>query len=617
MALRCPPRHNEIFPCWIARPECIFMCMKRVTVTLRLIPPVVFWCILWGIGRGQTPETETSPLPRHATPEERVIAPAYTAPSTVRQLPPARPVRTMAEFEELEGIIVRWAYNTQNLLLSQIVDAAQEEGRVWIITRPGTSDSANIKAYLASRSIPLTNIEFLSVSTNSIWSRDYGPWCVYDVETDSMAIVDFRYNRPRPLDDVVPVALAQHWGLPLYQTVSMPDSLSHPGGNFMVDGSGTGFASKLIHQENRVHAPGAIDSILRRYNGIASFIVMDTLLYDGIHHIDMHMKMLDEETILVGRYPVNISDYQQIEATVEYLRTLMNSYGRPYRIIRIPMPADAAGRYPPQSYYLTYVNAVIINRSILVPVYGLPSDAEALQIWREAMPGYRILGFDCNAIIPQSGAIHCITKEIGVSEPLRFRHKRLWEAAATDTSYPIEATVRVRSGVDSVLLHWRADSSAPFTSLLLHNSGGTFRTNIPRQPQGSRVEYYLEAVSRSGRRGTFPLVGADGAFRFMVHSSAASARMESPADFVLHQNYPNPFNPVTTITFAIPHRGVQRVALTLYDVLGREVMRVFEGRLEGGTHRAVVDASHLPSGMYLYKLSVEHLVTVRKMAVVK
>lgn len=37
--------------------------------------------------------------------------------------------------------------------------------------------------------------------------------------------------------------------------------------------------------------------------GIDRYIKMDELPYDGIHHIDMHMKLLDEETLLVGEYP--------------------------------------------------------------------------------------------------------------------------------------------------------------------------------------------------------------------------------------------------------------------------------------------------------------------------
>jgi agmatine deiminase len=206
----------------------------------------------------QLSEVEQNPLPRHMTWEELQMKDSYIPPAGVAVTPPPNPVRTMAEWEELEGVTVRWAFGTQNVLLRQIVGAARLEGKVWIIVRPGTSDSTNIKSYLTSGGVPLTNIEFLSTGTNTIWIRDYGPWTVYDVTNDSMAIVDFRYNRPRPLDDVIPVDLAARWGLPIYQTVQMPDSLVHTGGNFMVDGFGTGFASRLIHQENPLQTPAAM-----------------------------------------------------------------------------------------------------------------------------------------------------------------------------------------------------------------------------------------------------------------------------------------------------------------------------------------------------------------------
>lgn len=39
------------------------------------------------------------------------------------------------------------------------------------------------------------------------------------------------------------------------------------------------------------------------YLGLDRYIKMETLPYDDIHHIDMHMKLIDEETILVGQFP--------------------------------------------------------------------------------------------------------------------------------------------------------------------------------------------------------------------------------------------------------------------------------------------------------------------------
>lgn len=510
----------------------------------------------------------------------------------------------MAEFEELEGIVVRWAYGTFDLLLSQIVDAAQEEGRVWILIRPSTSDSNNIKNYLASRSIPLTNIEFLSINTNSIWSRDYGPWTVYDVTNDSLGIVDFRYNRPaRPLDDVVPVALASRWSAPLYQTVQMPDSLVHTGGNFMVDGFGTGFASRLIVNENLHLTESLMDTILAKYCGLTRLVRMNTLQYDEIHHIDMHMKLLDEETLLIGQYPVNVSDYITIENTVNYIRTLTNCYGRPYRIVRIPMPPSLSGGYPPSSNYYTYTNSVIINKTVLVPLYGFPLDGQALQIYRDAMPGYTIIGYDCNAIIPSLGAIHCVTKEIGVREPVHITHAPLANAMDSLHDYRVSGQIKVRSGVDSAFVFWRTDSTQAFNRIQLIDSVGTFIGYIPRLTAPSRVSYYISTRTVSGRTVNKPLVAPSGTYVFNVMDSSVTSVPDStsPTEFSLSQNYPNPFNPVTVLGYSLPASA--RVELKVYTILGEELQTLFSGDQTEGSYTAVWDASRFPSGVYFYRLS--------------
>lgn len=52
---------------------------------------------------------------------------------------------------------------------------------------------------------------------------------------------------------------------------------------------------------------------------------METLPYDGIHHIDMHMKLLDEETLLVSKYPTGVADGPQIEANIQYV---LNNFNR-------------------------------------------------------------------------------------------------------------------------------------------------------------------------------------------------------------------------------------------------------------------------------------------------
>ncbi|HYE95926.1 MAG TPA: T9SS type A sorting domain-containing protein [Rubricoccaceae bacterium] len=82
--------------------------------------------------------------------------------------------------------------------------------------------------------------------------------------------------------------------------------------------------------------------------------------------------------------------------------------------------------------------------------------------------------------------------------------------------------------------------------------------------------------------------------------SVSSEETEAPTSFQLHEAYPNPFNPATRIGFDLPEAADVRLAV--YDVLGREVAVLAEGRHTAGTHEVVFDAAGLPSGVYVYRL---------------
>jgi hypothetical protein len=69
-----------------------------------------------------------------------------------------------------------------------------------------------------------------------------------------------------------------------------------------------------------------------------------------------------------------------------------------------------------------------------------------------------------------------------------------------------------------------------------------------------------------------------------------------PAAFALSQNYPNPFNPSTRLTLSVPSRG--SVSLKVFDMLGREVARIFEGDRDAGTYEVNWYAAGFPSGAY-------------------
>lgn len=86
-------------------------------------------------------------------------------------------------------------------------------------------------------------------------------------------------------------------------------------------------------------------------------------------------------------------------------------------------------------------------------------------------------------------------------------------------------------------------------------------------------------------------------------------------DFKLYQNYPNPFNPTTTISFDLPF--TTEITLTVYDILGREVKILYKGEAGAGNYTTQFDASGLPGGMYLYRLSSPERSIAKKMLLLK
>ena len=107
----------------------------------------------------------------------------------------------------------------------------------------------------------------------------------------------------------------------------------------------------------------------------------------------------------------------------------------------------------------------------------------------------------------------------------------------------------------------------------------------------------------------------------------------APFDFELSQNYPNPFNPSTIIKFTVPtspfnpspfqgEGNRERLfSLTIYDILGKEIAVLINEQKPPGNYEVEFNTSsinkNLPSGVYIYKLTVGSFSQSRKMLLLK
>ena len=478
------------------------------------------------------PAFSQDPLPKWMTEEESKIYQNYLdeIPATKQANPPSVPPRTPAEFEEAQGVVIAWA--SYQSVLREIVRHSRTVATVYIIT----SNVSSVQNYLNNGGVSLQNVVFVQAPFNSVWIRDYGPQSVYLADTGELAFVDWVYNRPRPDDNQVPQVMANQLSVPFFQMTNSPNRLVATGGNFMSDGFGTGFSSKLILAENGSLSEAQIDNIMLKYKGINRYIKMEELPFDNISHIDMHMKLLNEETLLVGEFPTGVSDGPQIEANLQYvLENYPSVYNRPYKVVRIPMVPSAIGNYPPNAHYRTYTNALILNGIVLVPTYGHQLDNVGLQIFRDAMPGYEIIAMDGEATIAASGSIHCITREIAADDNILFAHASP-ETIDFNQDLEITASITSHSGITEANLFWRTSELEEFIPSQMTLDGDTFRITLSGLHTAEELQYYFSATNGNDKTVTKPLVAPDGYYRYSNMTVSVNDVAEE-MDFTV---FPNP-----------------------------------------------------------------------------
>lgn len=94
----------------------------------------------------------------------------------------------------------------------------------------------------------------------------------------------------------------------------------------------------------------------------------------------------------------------------------------------------------------------------------------------------------------------------------------------------------------------------------------------------------------------------------------------APGDHKLYNNFPNPFNPSTKVAFKLPKAS--HVRLIVYDIVGREVARIADGKYPAGYTELTWNGfnrngEQVSSGVYFYRISTDRWNAVKKMVVMK
>ena len=128
-------------------------------------------------------------------------------------------------------------------------------------------------------------------------------------------------------------------------------------------------------------------------------------------HIDTLVRIAPNDTLLyIGTDDSADEHYADLKAMESQLRTFRTTDGRPYRLLRLPMPEAIC--YDGERLPATYANYLVVNGAVLVPTYGQPAlDRQAMDTIGQAYPDREIIGIDSRVIIRQHGSVHCCTMQ--------------------------------------------------------------------------------------------------------------------------------------------------------------------------------------------------------------
>ena len=410
--------------------------------------------------------------------------------------PPTGTPRFVAEFEPMQGVMIRYPLGIPESLVAQLSNNCM----VYCIV--SGSQQSQAQSTFQNAGVNMSNVTFVNAQSDSYWVRDYGPWYIF--EDRNPAIVDNIYNRPRPNDDNMSQVFANYWQIPMYGM-----RLEHTGGNMMEDGRGHGVSDDLVFQENQQDY-GINEATVRQrmndYLGINPYHVTIDPQGDYIAHVDCWGKYLAPDKILIAQLPQSNPRYQYYEQVAEYFATTNCCWGYPYHVYRVQEPGG---------YTLApYTNSLILNKTVYVPIgTNNTYNQQALQVYQEAMPGYEIIGVANNTYNgwENTDALHCRTRGVMDFHMLFVDHRDVLHGEqAWQDSIPVVSKFIAYSGAnlkqDSLLVYYSIDGGSYQTAHMTATGNPDEYVGYIKGYQGeSEIDYYVFGADESGHRYTQPV----------------------------------------------------------------------------------------------------------------
>ncbi|SFV51058.1 Agmatine deiminase [hydrothermal vent metagenome] len=259
-----------------------------------------------------------------------------------------------------------------------------------------------------------TNLEFIEYETDDTWARDCSALTIE--KNGEKELLDFTFNGwggkfLAQKDNLMNRTIAKHYAYPLRSLDFVLE-----GGAIESNGDGILLTTaQCMHNPNRNPQYNA-EQITQK---VKSFFGAKEILYlnhgylagdDTDSHIDTLARFIAKDTIMYVQCSNKEDEhYEALKAMEQELK----EYAKTHNFSLIPLPMCDAIYFEGERLPATYANFLFVNGAVLVPIYNLKTDKEALTIFRKTFPQREIIAIDCSVLIRQHGSLHCVTMNFG------------------------------------------------------------------------------------------------------------------------------------------------------------------------------------------------------------
>ena len=292
----------------------------------------------------------------------------------------ANTMRLPAEWERQSAIQLTWPHagtdwkDYLDSINATYVEMAKAitDNELLIVVSPDT-ETVKDMLYASLTDVQKRNIRFHQCETNDTWARDHG----FITLTDGNAckLLDFRFNGwgekfASDKDNAINRNLYAA-GICLGEYTDL-DGFVLEGGSIESDGKDTIFTTTgclMAPHRNQPLTKQQIEDKLKSCLNAERILWIDHGHLEGDDtdgHIDTLVRTAPDDTLVyVGCDDREDSHFADLLLMEEQLKTFRTSDGKPYRLLRLPMPDaiyDDGERLP-----ATYSNFVIMNKAVIYP----------------------------------------------------------------------------------------------------------------------------------------------------------------------------------------------------------------------------------------------------------